>query len=210
MTAHPHCLSISCGNSAARPRYRWHPRRFTPNQPQPVVAFIVIMSLRFLTHLSLQTLVRRLINDLCHWPVHLIAHHRHGTPRPTVYTWHRHVSQIFFPRSLTRENGYIPRLASTTSAVQTHLHAYLTPELAQSPTPMHSTSLHDSPKSSLHDRASSPSLPPFSGHAYTRSGSDIPIELARPPELSRRSTLPGPILHPFVRHYLFSIICSGF
>jgi hypothetical protein len=38
MIARPDCVSISCSNSAARPRYRWH-SQFTSNQRQPVVTF---------------------------------------------------------------------------------------------------------------------------------------------------------------------------
>ena len=50
MIAHSHCISVFCSNSAARPRYRWNSGWFTPNQPQPVVTLIDIMSLCFLTH----------------------------------------------------------------------------------------------------------------------------------------------------------------
>lgn len=120
-------------------------------------------------------------------------------------------SQVFFPRSITKESGYLPRLASVTSIVPTHSYTYRTPGLAQSPTPvqilpMHHTSFLDSPKRISHDRASSP--PPSSSsssHAYTHSSPDIGVELARPLEL-RRHTLPGPILHPFVRYSRFWIL----
>src|SRR5258708_3549680 len=110
---------------------------------------------------------------------------------------------------MTRESGYLPRLASVTSIAQTQSNAYPTPELTQSSTPMqihpmHSTSSLDSPKRISQDRASSP-LPSFSDHAYTQSSPDVTVELARPPELRRR-TLPEPILHPFVRHSPFWIV----
>jgi hypothetical protein len=115
---------------------------------------------------------------------------------------------VFFPRSIARESGYLPRLASLTSIAQTHSHAYLAPEVARSPTPMqihpmHCTSLLDSPKRISHDRASSPP-PLFSGHAHTHSSPDIGVEFERPSEL-RRHTLPEPILHPFVTTYMSPI-----
>lgn len=115
-------------------------------------------------------------------------------------------SQVFFPRSITRESGYLPRLASVTSISQTRSQAYPTPELVQSPTPMqihpmHRVSLLDSPKGISHDRASS-SPPSFLGHAYSHSSPDIGVEFVRPSELRRR-TLPEPLLHPFVRHSPF-------
>ncbi|KAI0278787.1 hypothetical protein BGY98DRAFT_499790 [Russula aff. rugulosa BPL654] len=118
---------------------------------------------------------------------------------------------VFFPRSITRESGYMPRLASVTSTAlltQTHSHVYLTPELAQSPTPMqippmHRRSLLDSPKRISHDRESSPP-PSSSDHAHTHSSPDIGVEFARPSDL-RRHTLPGPILHPFVTTYMSPI-----
>jgi hypothetical protein len=77
MIARPDCVSISCGTSATRPCYRW-PSRFTSDQPQPVVTLIDNASSLPDTPI-LQILVRHLIDGLCHRPVHLVTHHRHGT-----------------------------------------------------------------------------------------------------------------------------------
>ena len=85
MIARPDCVSISCGTSATCPCYRW-PSWFTPNQSQPVVTLIDNTS-SLPDAPILQTLVRQLIDGLCHRPVHLVTHHRHGTPRPTTFTW---------------------------------------------------------------------------------------------------------------------------
>ncbi|KAH9980665.1 hypothetical protein BJV74DRAFT_97502 [Russula compacta] len=116
---------------------------------------------------------------------------------------------IFFPRSLTREIGYQRRAASITFVTQTDPHAFMTPELAQAPAqmqPSYRTSLHDSSKTVSRDRTPSPP-PVFLGHAYTRSGSDVPIELARPPAPAetRRYTFPGSALHPLVTTYISPI-----
>jgi len=143
------------------------------------------------------------INDSLFWPDTFLMISAIGQFISSLIT-----VMVFFPRSITRESGYMPRLASVTSIVQTHSHAYPTPELAQSPTPMqiytmHRTSLLHSPKRISQDRASSPP-PSFSGHAYTHSSPDIGVELARPSEL-RRHTLPESILHPFVTTYMSPI-----
>ncbi|KAI9441752.1 hypothetical protein H4582DRAFT_1934705 [Lactarius indigo] len=108
---------------------------------------------------------------------------------------------IFFPRSVTKENGYHPRVASNAAPVQTQPDAFMSPELAQGPMHMqihspHLTSLPGTPKSV--SREGTPSPPPaFLRHAYTRSSPDIPLELERPPASSRRTTLPESVLHHF-------------
>lgn len=112
---------------------------------------------------------------------------------------------IFFPRSVTKENGYHPRVASNAAPIETQPDAYLSPELAQAPVHLqihspHLTSLPGTPKSVSREGTPSPP-PPFLRHAYTRSSSDIPIELERPPPSSRRTTLPEPVLHHFVTTY---------
>ncbi|KAH9022447.1 hypothetical protein EDB84DRAFT_1510453 [Lactarius hengduanensis] len=109
---------------------------------------------------------------------------------------------IFFPRSVTKENGYHPRVASNAAPIETQPDAFLSPELAQAPVHLrihspHLTSLPGTPKSVSREGTPSPP-PPFLRHAYTRSSSDIPIELERPPASSRRTTLPEPVLHHFV------------
>ncbi|KAH9174452.1 hypothetical protein EDB89DRAFT_2149509 [Lactarius sanguifluus] len=107
---------------------------------------------------------------------------------------------IFFPRSVTKENGYHPRMASNAAPIESQPDAFLSPELAQAPVHYspHLTSLPGTPKSVSREGTPSPP-PPFLRHAYTRSSSDIPIELERPPPSSRRTTLPEPVLHHFVR-----------
>ncbi|KAH9039882.1 hypothetical protein EDB85DRAFT_1928390 [Lactarius pseudohatsudake] len=109
---------------------------------------------------------------------------------------------IFFPRSVTKENGYHPRVASNAAPIETRPDAFLSPELAQAPVHLrihspHLTSLPGTPKSVSREGTPSPP-PPFLRRAYTRSSSDIPIELERPPASSRRTTLPEPVLHHFV------------
>ena len=118
---------------------------------------------------------------------------------PLYSPWALILSKIFFPRSVTKENGYYPRLASNTAAIQTQSDASVSQ--ASMHLQIHSpqlTSLPGSPKSM--SREGTPSPPPaFLRHTRTRSGSDIPIELERPPASSRRTTLPESVLHHFVR-----------
>ncbi|KAF8262510.1 hypothetical protein EI94DRAFT_1780020 [Lactarius quietus] len=109
---------------------------------------------------------------------------------------------IFFPRSVTKENGYHPRIPSNTAAIQTP-NAFVSPELLQASMCMepHLTSPPGTPKSV--SRELTPSPPPdFLRHAYTRSSPDISREMERPPVLSsRRTTLPESVLHHFVTTY---------
>ncbi|KAH9067523.1 hypothetical protein EDB87DRAFT_1552329 [Lactarius vividus] len=119
---------------------------------------------------------------------------------------------IFFPRSVTKENGYHPRVASNAAPIQTQPDAFVSPELAQAPMHLqihspHLTSLPGTPKSVSREGTPSPP-PPFLRHSYTRSSSDIPIELERPPASSRRTTLPESVLHHFVRPSLCpAVLC---
>ncbi|KAN0137766.1 hypothetical protein V8E53_004250 [Lactarius tabidus] len=104
---------------------------------------------------------------------------------------------IFFPRSVTKENGYHARMASNVAAIQSP--AFVSPELIQASMRMepHHGSIPGTPKSMSRERTPSPP-PEFLRHAYTRSSSDIPRELERPPVSSRRKTLPESVLHHFV------------
>ncbi|KAI0289362.1 hypothetical protein BC826DRAFT_613580 [Russula brevipes] len=116
---------------------------------------------------------------------------------------------IFFPRSLTREYGYRPRVPSTTTATETYPQDYVTPELVQGPTqveirPSRRTSFRGTPKSMSRDRTPSPPQT-FSSYSYTRPNSDVPIELAHPPAPVRRSTLSDSVLHPLVTTYMSPI-----
>ncbi|KAI0253765.1 hypothetical protein BJV78DRAFT_167596 [Lactifluus subvellereus] len=116
---------------------------------------------------------------------------------------------VFFPRSLTKENGYRNRLASPAIAAPTQPHTFVPHELVEASTHMqihspHFPSSHDSPKSMSRECASSPPSA-YLGHAYTRSSSDIPIELVRPPAHARRRTFPDSTLHPFVTMYMSPI-----
>ncbi|KAI0264119.1 hypothetical protein BC834DRAFT_270942 [Gloeopeniophorella convolvens] len=111
---------------------------------------------------------------------------------------------IFFPRSVTKENGYRHRAASSATATQTHPHGYTSresePAMHSQMHAPHLASLPDSPKSMSRDRTPSPP-PSFARHAYTRSSSELAIELARPPGPARRTTLPESALHPYVVNY---------
>jgi len=109
---------------------------------------------------------------------------------------------IFFPRSVTTENGYRPHVASTTT-VGSAYYPYVTPDLAQSPTPMPAHT-PGSPKSLTRDHTPSPP-PAFSSDTYISSSSDIPIELRHPPVQMRRNTLPEPVLHHMVTTYMSPI-----
>ncbi|KAH9976300.1 hypothetical protein BGW80DRAFT_911727 [Lactifluus volemus] len=95
---------------------------------------------------------------------------------------------IFFPRSLTNENGYRNRIASPITEMQTQPHEFVPPDLSGSSTFMRSKST---------SRGRTPSPPPFLGPAYTQSSPDIPIELAQSPVGARRRTFPDSTLHPF-------------
>ncbi|KAI9436517.1 hypothetical protein BJY52DRAFT_647831 [Lactarius psammicola] len=114
------------------------------------------------------------------------------------------IVMIIFPRSVTKENGYHPRLASNAAVIQTQFDGSVSPELApasmlQSHSPQ-LTSLPGSPESV--SREGTPSPPPvFLRHARTHSSLDTPIELERPPASSRRTTLPESVLHHFVMTY---------
>lgn len=119
------------------------------------------------------------------------------------------LTKIFFPRSVTKENGYHPRMPSNVAAIQSP-NAFVSPELIQASIRMetHLTSLPGTPKSGSRERTPSPP-PEFLRHAYTRSSSDIPRELERPPASSRRTTLPESVLHHFVRPLHFDY-CSRY
>jgi len=108
---------------------------------------------------------------------------------------------IFFPRSVTKENGYHPRMASNIAAIQTP-NDFVSPELVQASIRMeqHFASMPGTPKSESRERTPSPP-PEFMRHAYTRSSSDIPVEVERPAVSSRRTTLPESVLHHFVTTY---------
>jgi len=116
---------------------------------------------------------------------------------------------IFFPRSLTGENGYQRRVPTSTTLTQTPPDSYTTHELAhaqaqmQTPAP-YRTSLHDPSKLTSRDRTPSPP-PAFCSSSYTRSSGETSIELACPPGPTRRRTLPESVLHPFVTMYMSPI-----
>ncbi|KAI9450578.1 hypothetical protein BJY52DRAFT_1191744 [Lactarius psammicola] len=98
-----------------------------------------------------------------------------------------------------------PRVASAAAAIQTQSDASVSPELVKAS--MHSqihspllTLLSGSPK--LVPREGTPSPPPaYLRPTRTRSSSDTPIELERPPASTRRTTLPESVLHHFVMRY---------
>ncbi len=78
---------------------------------------------------------------------------------PLYSPWALILSKIFFPRSVTKENGYRPRLASNTAAIQTQSDASVSQ--ASMHLQIHSpqlTSLPGSPKSM--SREGTPSPPP--------------------------------------------------
>lgn len=112
------------------------------------------------------------------------------------------LSKVFFPRSVTKENGYHPRVASNATAIQTEDDGLLSPDLVRASTHMqihsHLTSVPGSPKSVSREGTPSPT-PAYLRHTYSRSGSDIPMESDRPPPSLRRRTLPESVLHHFVR-----------
>lgn len=166
-----------------------------------------ILPARSWLSLPSQILDGYIIDSFCYRASHIFSYHCYGMSRvlakfTSALIFSQTKKKVFFPRSVTKENGYNPRVASNATATQTEADGFISPELVQASMHMqmhsHLTSLSGSPKSV--SREGTPSPPPvFLRRAYTRSSSDIPVEVEMPARASRRVTLPESVLHHFVR-----------